>query len=65
VVHARQESSVAKITIFRPDGQQSYENAEVNSVENGVANFSVEDRSEKYVRKSFLTNLPFMIEHNE
>ena len=56
---------MAKITIFRPDGQQSYENVEVNSVENGVVNFSIESGTDKFKRLSFFTNLPFMIEHDE
>jgi len=37
--------SVAEITIFRPDGQQSYDKAEVNSIESGVVNFSIEART--------------------
>jgi hypothetical protein len=57
--------SVPKVTIFRPDGPQSYDNAEVNSAENGILNFSVEDRTEKRSRLSFLTNLPFVVEHEE
>jgi hypothetical protein len=56
---------VAKITIFRPDGQQSYDEVEVNSVENGVVNFSIEGKTNKYSRQSFFTNLPFIIEHEE
>ncbi len=57
--------SVATITIFRPDGKQSYDNVEVNSVENGVVNFSIEGGTNKFKRQSFFTNLPFLIEHEE
>lgn len=54
-----------KITIFRPDGQQSYDQAEVNSVENGVVNFLIHDPNNKRIRRGFVTNLPFLIEHEE
>ncbi len=65
LVVVNQEMSVAKITIFRPDGQRSYDKVEVNSVESGVVNFSIEARTNEHTRQSFMTNLPFMIEHEE
>ncbi len=54
-----------KVTIFRPDGPQTYDDAEVDSFDNGVINFSVEVRTEKRIRQSVRTNLPFIIEHEE
>jgi len=63
--YQQQEISVIKITVFRPDGQQVYDNVAVNSVENGILNFSVDDRNNQSIRQSFVTNLPFMIEHDE
>jgi hypothetical protein len=57
--------NVARITVFRPDGQQTYDKVEVNSIDNGVINFSIEARTEQYVRRVFATNLPFMVEHEE
>lgn len=54
-----------KITIFRPDGQQTYDNVEVDSFDNGIINFSIEIKTEKRGRQSLRTNLPFILEHEE
>ena len=54
-----------KVTIFRPDGPQTYDDAEVDSFDNGVINFSIEVKTDKRTRQSFRTNLPFLIEHQE
>ncbi len=54
-----------KITIFRPDGPQSYDNVEVDSFDNGIINFSIEVKTDKRTRQSFRTNLPFILEHEE
>lgn len=54
-----------KITLFRPDGQQSYDNVEVDSFDNGIINFSIETGTKEHKRQSFRTNLPFILEHEE
>jgi len=54
--------SVARITIFRPDGPRSYEKVEVTSVENGVVMFSIPRGSNEFDAQSVTTNLPFLIE---
>ena len=64
-VHQQQENRVPKVTIFRPDGPQTYDDAEVDSFDNGVINFSIEVKTDKRTRQSFRTNLPFLIEHQE
>jgi len=56
---------VPKITIFRPDGPQTYDNVEVDSFDNGIVNFSIEVKTKEHVRQSFRTNLPFILEHEE
>jgi hypothetical protein len=56
------EISVAKITIFRPDGKQSFEKVEVTSVENGVVQFSIPRGTNEFDAQSVTTNLPFLIE---
>lgn len=53
---------MAKITIFRPDGQRSYEKVEVTSVENGVVMFSIPRGKGEFDAQSMTTNLPFLIE---
>ena len=53
---------MAKITVFRPDGQRTYEKVEVTSVENGVIMFSIAKGSSEFETQSVTTNLPFMIE---
>jgi hypothetical protein len=53
---------VAKITIFHPDGQRSYDKVEVTSVENGVVMFSIPRGTNEFEKQSVTTNLPFMIE---
>ena len=53
---------MAKITIFRPDGQRTYEHVEVTSVENGVVMFSVPGKASQLASQSVTTNLPFIIE---
>jgi hypothetical protein len=53
---------VAKITIFRPDGQQSFEKVEVTSVGNGVVMFSVPRGTNEFEAQSITTTLPFIIE---
>lgn len=54
-----------RITIFRPDGPQTYDDAEVDSFDNGVVNFSIGAKTKEQHRQSFRTNLPFLIEHEE
>jgi len=56
------EIRVAKITIFRPDGQRSYEKVDITSVENGVVMFSIPKGTSEFETQSVTTNLPFMIE---
>ena len=58
----KQEISVAKITIFRPDGQRTYDKVEVTSVENGVVMFSIPRGTRELESQSVTTNLPFIIE---
>jgi len=53
---------VARITIFRPDGQRTYENVDVTSVENGVVMFSIPGKTNQIASQSVTTNLPFIIE---
>lgn len=53
---------MARITIFRPDGQRSYDKVEVTSVENGVVMFSVPKGTNEFETQSVTTNLPFIIE---
>ncbi len=53
---------MAKITIFRPDGQRSYEKIDITSVENGVVMFSIPGGNNPLEAQSVTTNLPFMIE---
>lgn len=53
---------MAKITVFRPDGQRTYEKVEVTSVENGVVMFSIPRGTNEFETQSVTTNLPFMIE---
>ena len=53
---------MAKITIFRPDGQRSYEKVDITSVENGVVMFSIPKGTSEFETQSVTTNLPFMIE---
>lgn len=65
LVYRIQEINVPKITIFRPDGPQTYDNVEVDSFDNGIVNFSIEVKTKEHVRQSFRTNLPFILEHEE
>ena len=53
---------VAKITIFRPDGQRSYDKVEVTSFENGVVMVSIPRGTNEFEAQSVTTNLPFIIE---
>ena len=53
---------MARITIFRPDGQRSYDKVEVTSVENGVVMFSIPRGTKEFDTQSVTTNLPFIIE---
>lgn len=53
---------MARITIFRPDGQKIFDKVEVTAVENGVVHFSVPRGSNEFDAQSILTNLPFIIE---
>ena len=53
---------MAKITIFRPDGQRSYDKVAVTSVENGVVMFTIPKGTTEFEVQSVTTNLPFMIE---
>jgi hypothetical protein len=53
---------VARITIFRPDGQRSYDKVEVPSVENGVVMFSIPKGTKAFETQSVTTNLPVIIE---
>jgi hypothetical protein len=53
---------VARITIFRPDGQRTHENVDVTSVENGVVMFSIPGKTNQLASQSVTTNLPFIIE---
>lgn len=53
---------MAKITVFRPDGQRSYDKVEVTSVENGVVMFSIPRGANEFETQSVTTNLPFLIE---
>jgi hypothetical protein len=53
---------VAKITIFRPDGQRSYDKVDVSSIENGVVMFSIPSGNNQFETHSVTTNLPFIIE---
>ncbi|MGO9402940.1 MAG: hypothetical protein ACLPVW_05650 [Terriglobales bacterium] len=58
----KQEIGVAKITIFRPDGQRSYEKIAITSIENGVVMFSVPGTNNQFETLSVTTNVPFVIE---
>ena len=53
---------MARITLFRPDGQRTYEKVEVTSVENGVVMFSIPRGTKEFETQSVTTNLPFLIE---
>ena len=53
---------MARITIYRPDGQRSYDKIEVTSVENGVVMFSIPRGTTEFETQSITTNLPFIIE---
>jgi len=53
---------VAKITIFRPDGPQSYDKIDVTSFENGVVMFTIPGKANQFESQAFTTNLPFIIE---
>ena len=53
---------MARITIFRPDGQRSYEKVEITSVEYGVVMFSIPRGTKEFETQSVTTNLPFIIE---
>ena len=53
---------MAKLTLFRPDGQRSYDKVEVTSVENGVVMFSIPKGDKEFDTQSITTNLPFIIE---
>ena len=53
---------MARITIFRPDGQRTYEKVDVTSVENGVVMFSIPGKTNQLASQSVTTNLPFIIE---
>ena len=59
---AEEEIGVAKITIFHPDGQRSYDKVDITSVENGVVMFSIPGKDNQFETQSVTTNLPFMIE---
>ena len=61
IVTTRRDN-LAKITVFRPDGQRTYEKVEVTSVENGVVMFSIPRGTNEFETQSVTTNLPFMIE---
>ena len=65
LVYRNRRLTCPKITIFRPDGPQSYDNVEVDSFDNGIINFSIEVKTDKRTRQSFRTNLPFILEHEE
>jgi len=53
---------VARITIFRPDGQRCYEKVMVTSAENGIVMFSIPKASDQSGTQVITTNLPFLIE---
>ena len=53
---------MAKLTLFRPDGQRTYDKVEVTSVENGIVMFSVPKGDKEFDTQSITTNLPFLIE---
>lgn len=53
---------MAKITIFRPDGPQSYDKIDVTSFENGVVMFTIPGKANQFESQAFTTNLPFIIE---
>jgi hypothetical protein len=56
------EISVAKITIFRPDGQRTYDQVDISSIEDGVVMFSIPEGTNQFQTQSVTTNLPFIIE---
>lgn len=53
---------MARITIFRPDGQRCYEKVMVTSAENGIVMFSIPKASDQSGTQVITTNLPFLIE---
>lgn len=53
---------MAKITIFRPDGQKVYDNINVTSIEGGAVMFVIPSGTSQFQTETITTNLPFFIE---